>query len=44
LVKAPRRELVLEKPRVYRELAQIVGRALYKLADRADTWLWGGPR
>lgn len=34
----------VKKPRVYRELAQIVGRALYKLADRADTWLWGGPR
>lgn len=34
----------VKKPRIYRELAQVVGRALYRLANLADTWLWRGIR
>lgn len=38
------RAAAVKKPTIYRDLARVVGRALYRLGDRADTWLWGGPR
>lgn len=38
------RAAAVKKPTIYRDLARVVGRALYKLGDRLDTWLWGGPR
>lgn len=34
------RATACKKPRVYRELAQAVGHALYKVGDVLDTWLW----
>lgn len=33
-----------KKPTLFRDAAREAGRALYKLADLVDTWLWGGPR
>jgi len=38
------RAAAVKKPTTYRDLARVAGRALYKLGDVLDTWLWGGTR
>lgn len=38
------RSNAVKKPTIYRDLARVAGRALYKLGALVDTWLWRGPR
>jgi len=35
---------ILKKPRVCRDVARTLGRALYRVGDALDTWLWRKPK